>query len=129
MNDSRHDLATPPAHSVVTLLGKSREIYGFTAFPLAAGLRGAGVYIFVRPPAATEASSPSYWTPLYVGGTDSLDECNGRRNAMFAEARRRGATHVLLHYCDRGEDARRHIEADLVAALAPELNHGALEAA
>ncbi len=114
---------------MVTLLGKSREIYGFTAFPLAAGLRGAGVYIFVRPPAETDAGTQSYWMPLYIGGTDSLAECNGRRNAMFAEARRRGATHVLLHYCDRGEDARRHIETDLVAALSPELNHGTLRAA
>jgi hypothetical protein len=41
---------------------------------------------------------------------------------ILEQARRMGATHVLVHFCDRGEDARHAIAEDLVTALRPPLN-------
>ena len=114
--------ATPPAHSVVTLQGESRQIYGFTAFPLAAPVGGAGICIFVRPPEDPSAFAPSYWTPLYVCGSHNMGDSGAMPRGILEQARRMGATHVLVHFCDRGDDARRAIAEDLVAALRPPLN-------
>jgi hypothetical protein len=38
------------------------------------------------------------------------------------QAQRMGATHLLVHFCNRGEDARRAIAEDLIALLQPPLN-------
>jgi hypothetical protein len=114
--------ATPPAHAVVTLQGESRQIYGFTAFPLAAPVGGAGICIFVRPPEDPSAFAPSYWTPLYACGSRNMGDSGTMPRGILEQARRMGTTHVLVHFCDRGDDARRAITEDLVATLRPPLN-------
>ena len=122
MSDNSMNYATPPAHAVVTLQGDSKQIYGFTAFPLAAPVGGAGICIFVRPPEDPSAFAPSYWTPLYVRGSDNMGDSATLPRGILEQARRMGTTHVLVHFCDRGDDARRAITEDLVIALRPPLN-------
>ncbi len=116
MREHINKYAIPPAHSVLTLQGDSRLIYGFTAFPLAAPIGGAGICIFVRPPEDPSAFAPSYWTPLYVCGSHNMGDSGAMPRGILEQARRMGATHVLVHFCDRGDDARHA----LVAAGAPE---------
>jgi hypothetical protein len=122
MSNHHKNSAIPPAHAVVTLQGDSRQIYGCPAFPLAAPVNGAGVCIFVRPPDEPGAFSPNWWIPLYVVGADNMGDKSAIPRGISEQARRMGATHLLVHFCSRGEDARRAIEEDLVAALQPSLN-------
>ncbi len=122
MSELHNNYTTPLAHAVVTLQGITGQIYGFTAFPLAAPINGAGICILVRPPEDPAAFAPSYWTPLYVRGSQAMGDRATMPRGIIEQARRMGATHVLVHFCDRGEDARRAIAEDLVAALRPPLN-------
>ena len=122
MREHINKYAIPPAHSVLTLQGDSRLIYGFTAFPLAAPIGGAGICIFVRPPEDPSAFAPSYWTPLYVCGSHNMGDSGAMPRGILEQARRMGATHVLVHFCDRGDDARHAIVEDLVTVLRPPLN-------
>ena len=50
MSKHQENYTIPPAHAALTLQGSSRQIYGFSAFPLAAPISGAGICIFVCPP-------------------------------------------------------------------------------
>ena len=109
----------PHSHSVVTLQGASRQVYGFTAFALNAPPRGAGVYIFARPPVNPVTQN---WTALYIGQSDDFRADIGSGHAWLANAARLGATHVLVHFCNRGETDRRQIEVDLVSIIHPPLN-------
>lgn len=111
--------AASQAQSVVTLQGVSRQIYGFTAFPLDAPPRGAGVYIFARPPVNPVTQN---WTALYIGQTEDLHGHVDSRHAWLSNAARLGATHVLVHFCNRGEDERLMIENDLMGTVHPPLN-------
>lgn len=122
MREYQNNYATPPAHAVVTLQGCSGQIYGFTAFPLAAPVGGAGICVFVRPPDALSGFASSWWTPLYVCGSRDLGDSGAMRRGIHEQARRMGATHVLVHFCDRGDEARRAIADDLITALRPPLN-------
>jgi len=122
MNEFPNDFVTPLAHAVVTLHGASRDIYGFTAFPLEAAPARAGICIFVRPPNGAAGFVPSYWTPLYIQTSAKLSDGDSVPRSVARQARQLGATHVLIHFCDRGEEARRYIVEDLVAALRPPLN-------
>ncbi|MBE9555768.1 MAG: hypothetical protein IMF08_02835 [Proteobacteria bacterium] len=122
MNLHHENYATPPAHAVVTLQGDSRQIYGFTAFPLAAPIGGAGICIFACPPKDPEAFAPSWWTPLYVRGSCNMGDGSAMPRGILEQARWMGATHVLVHFCDRGDEARHAIAEDLIAALRPPLN-------
>ena len=122
---NHHTIDTiPQAHAVVTLQGASRQIYGFTAFPLAAPIGGAGICIYVRPPKDPSAFAPSYWTPLYVHGCGNMGDSAAMPRGILEQARRMGASHVLVHFCDRGEAVRGAIADDLIAALRPALNAG-----
>lgn len=122
MREHYSEHATPPAHAVVTLQGDCGQIYGFTAFPLAAPIGGAGICIFVRPPEDPSAFAPSYWTPLYVHGSHNMGDGGAMPRGIIEQARRMGATHVLVHFCDRSDEARRAITEDLIAVLRPPLN-------
>lgn len=122
MRENNNNHATPPAHAVVTLQGDSRQIYGFTAFPLAAPICGAGICIIVRPPEDDSAFAPSYWTPLYVSGSRNMGDSGATPRGISEQARRMGATHVLVHFCDRGDDVRHAIAEDLATVLRPPLN-------
>lgn len=114
--------AIPPAHAVVALQGASRQVYGFTAFPADALPARPGVCIFVRPGAEREEDPRGYWEPLYVCGARAMGDDGAMPRGIVEQARRMGCTHVLARFCDRGEDVRREIAGDLIAALTPALN-------
>jgi len=122
MREHKNLYAIPPAHAAVTLQGDSGQIYGFTAFPLAAPLKGAGVCIFACPPEDPAAFSPSWWVPLFIRDSQNMGNSGAMPRGIPEQARRMGATHVLVHFCGRGEDARRAIAEDMIAALRPPLN-------
>lgn len=122
MIDLAENYSIPPAHSVVILQGGSGQIHGFTAFPMAAAVKGAGICIFVRPPQDSAADAPSYWDPLYACAAREMGENGNLPRGIIEQARRMGATHMLVHFCDRGEDARLAITEDMIAALRPPLN-------
>lgn len=122
MIDTLESYAIPPAHSVVILQGGTGQIHGFTAFPLAAPVRRAGICILVRPREDSAENAPSYWDPLYACVALEMGENGDLPRGIFEQARRMGATHMLVHFCDRGEDARVAIAEDVIAALRPPLN-------
>lgn len=113
--------STLPGQSVVALQGASREVYGFTAFPLDAPPAAAGIFMFACP--AEDAQRDTlYWTPLYVGEARDMGESLPGRQDLIAHARKLGATHLLVHFCGRGEAARAEKAQDLVEAFHPSLN-------
>lgn len=129
MIDALDSYSIPPAHSVVILQGGSGQFYGFTAFPMTAQTAGAGICLFVRPPENSAEDAQSYWTPLYACASRDMGENGDMPRSLIEQARQIGATHMLVHFCDRGEDARRAITDDLIAALRPALNGGGRRAA
>jgi hypothetical protein len=110
-----------PDHAVVTLQGASREIYGFTPFPLDAMPAVAGVYAFAAP-AGPDAGSTLHWRLLLVGETADIAERKGSARGWLTDAQRQGATRLLVHICRRDAEYRRFIEDDLIAAFEPPLN-------
>lgn len=114
MENQQDITALSPGQAVITLQGVSREIYGFTPFPIDAAPEKAGIFAF----AAVARSGTMYWDVLYIGS----DRCVRDREEWLAEAKRQGATHILVHFCRRGEEIRRFVEEDLVSACNPPLN-------
>jgi hypothetical protein len=113
-----HDVCkTPPGQAVITLRGGSSALYGFTAFPLEDAPCGAAIFIFARPSDNPLRGATSYWEPLLVGETSGMRGRSEARLERISEARRLGATHMLIHFCGRGTDIRRRIVADLAAGL------------
>lgn len=119
MTDYLENGPAPQLPSVVTLQGLSRNVYGFTAFPLDAPPRGAGIYIYARPPVNPVTQN---WTALYIGQTDDFRSHVDSGHDWLSSAARLGATHVLVHFCNRGEAERALIESDLLGAVHPPLN-------
>lgn len=109
---------TPPGQAVVTIQGDSAALYGFTAFPLEDAPCGAAIYIFARPTDRPQRSATSFWEPLLIGETGGMRDRSEARERRTAEARRLGATHILIHFCGRGPDIRRRIVADLASRFA-----------
>lgn len=113
-----HDVCkTPPGQAVITIQGGSGGLYGFTAFPLEDAPCGAAIYIFARPSNRPLRNATSYWRALRIGETGGLRDHSEARVKRLEAARRLGATHMLIHFCGRGEDVRRRIVADLVSVL------------
>lgn len=94
--------------------GVSGRLHRFSAFaPNAPMPASPAVYAFAR-------RSGGGWTALFISRTANLAQRMGRHE-LWDEARRLGATHILIH--QRHErDAREAVEADLLAALRPSLN-------
>ena len=94
--------------------GVSGRLHRFIiASPDANFAAAPAVYAFARP-------SGRSWVPVFISRTANLA---GRlsRHPQWDEARRLGATHVLVHR--PGErDAREAVEADLLGALKPVMN-------
>ena len=113
-----HDVCkTPPGQAVITIQGGSRALYGFTAFPVEDAPCGAAIYIFVRPSERLSKRQPdsgsAYWTALHVGETGGLRGRREARRERIEAACRAGATHMLIHFCSRGEEDRMRIVEDL----------------
>lgn len=121
MIGAQNTYSTLPCESVVALQGASRQIYGFTAFPLDAPPGGPGIFVFARPADVAQRDT-LYWAPLYVGESCGLAEAVSGLRDIVSHARKLGATHLLVHFCGRGEDARQEKAKDLAEALQPSLN-------
>ncbi len=119
MGKKRARPTVAPDQAVVTLHGASREIYGFTPFPLDAPPSIPGIYAFAAP-AEAEAGNTLYWRLLFVGETADIGTAASRD--WLDAAQKAGATRLLVHICSRDQDYRRFIEDDLVAAFDPPLN-------
>lgn len=81
----------------------------------------AAVYAFVRPVQGAAA-----WAPVFLSRTANLS-ARMERHERWEEARRLGATHILVHQREE-RDVREFVEADLLATLKPVLNTPLLEA-
>lgn len=94
--------------------GASGKLHRFAVVdPNAEFPAAPAVYAFARP-------QGRQWVPVFLSRTANLD-ARMARHPQWADARRLGATHVLIHR--RGErDAREGVEADLLAALKPVMN-------
>lgn len=114
MENQQDITALSPGQAVITLQGASHEIYGFTPFPIDAAPEKAGIFAF----AAIAQSGTMYWDLLYIGSDRRI---RGRAE-WLSEAQRLGATHILVHFCRRGDEVRNFVEEDLIAANCPPLN-------
>ena len=74
-----------------------------------------GNYIFAK------ETSPSKWSPIYIGETDSLEKRFSNHEKMPC-VKRHGGTHVHAHTSSSGEQARRAEESDLLAKWDPPCN-------
>jgi hypothetical protein len=94
--------------------GASGKLHRFVAAPPEADFTPApAVYAFAKP-------NGRQWIPVFISRTANM-AARMDRHPQWQEARRLGATHVLVHR--RGErDAREEVEADLLAALRPVMN-------
>lgn len=110
---------TPPGQAVVTIQGGSGALYGFTAFPLEDAPGGAAIFAFVRPSVDPLRLTTSYWVPLYIGETGGLRDNEAARRERIHAARLMGATHMLIHFCNRDAEARKKIVQDLSQVVGP----------
>lgn len=94
--------------------GASGKLHRFVATPPDTEFATVpAVYAFAKP-------NGRQWVPVFLSRTANL-AARMDRHPQWEEARRLGATHVLVHR--RGErDAREEVEADLLAALRPVMN-------
>jgi hypothetical protein len=102
---------TPRARrETVTYRGASGAYYGFTIFSLDENLpRAAGVYAL-----AMRNVGPKSWRPLLIGETANFAAQLSDRNCnSIGEAKRRGATHVLLYVSPMATVRRREAGYDL----------------
>lgn len=121
MTSAQNTYSTLPGESVVMLQGASREVYGFTAFPLDAPPPVAGIFMFAQP-AEDGRRDTLYWQPLYIGEAQDMRAAQPGYEDVAAHARKLGATTLLVHFCGRGGDARTEKADDLVRAFRPSLN-------
>jgi len=108
--------------STVIFRGASGRLHRFSVLrPGAKFPRAAAVYAFVRPVIGAGA-----WAPVFLSRTANL-AARMARHERWDEARRLGATHILIHQREE-RDVREFVEADLLATLKPVLNTPVLEA-
>lgn len=90
--------------------GASGGYYGFTAYALDESLpRAAGIYALVAPDLG-----PERWKVLLIGETPNFAaELTAVGSMSVREARRRGATHILLHVSPIATAKRREAGYDL----------------
>jgi hypothetical protein len=93
-----------------TYRGSSGAYYGFTVFSLDSTLpRAAGVYAMAR-----RVVGPGTWEILLIGETANfVDALSDGNTDALGEARRRGATHVLLYVSPIATARRREAAHDL----------------
>jgi hypothetical protein len=74
-----------------------------------------GNYIF------SKETSRGYWTPIYIGETDSLKKRLSNHEKMPC-VKRYGGTHIHAHTSSSDEKVRRAEESDLLAKWDPPCN-------
>lgn len=94
----------------LTHRGASGAYYGLTVFTLDETVpRAAGLYMLAR-----RDLGPDGWNILLIGETANFaDELSNGRHGALSEAKRRGATHVLLYVSAIATDRRREAAHDL----------------
>lgn len=99
-----------PPRETVTHRGASGAYYGFSIFSLDAALpRAAGIYALAR-----RDVGPDGWNILLIGETANfVDTLTPPFAGALKEARRRGATHVMLYVSPIATDHRREAAQDL----------------
>jgi len=101
-----------------TYRGASGAYYGFTVFALNTPLpRAAGVYALARRDVGAKI-----WDILLIGETANfVDALSDQNSGALNEARRRGATHILLYVSPIATARRREAAHDLWRNLRPPL--------
>ena len=97
-----------------TYRGLSGAYYGFSVYALDSRLpRAAGVYAMAR-----RDVGPKNWDILLIGETANfVDAVSVSKSGALGEARRRGATHVLLYVSPIATARRREAAHDLWRGL------------
>lgn len=100
----------------VSWTGESGTAYSYEIHPLETEFRPLpGNYIYAGQSVAGE------WVALYVGQTrDMHQRLEGHEHLQPAIDK--GATHIHMHYCDRGQAARCTEERDLITRWQPVCN-------
>ena len=95
-----------------TYRGQSRCYYGFSEFQIDDALpHAAGVYML-----ANACVGPERWRVILIGDTADFADAIPRDGAT-REAKRRGATRILLHFSPLTAVLRRQAARDLWAAI------------
>jgi len=95
-----------------TYRGQSRSYYGFSEFQIDDSLpHAAGVYML-----ASACLGPERWQIILIGDTADFATSIPREDAA-REARRRGATRVLLHFSPLSAARRQDAARDLWLAI------------
>lgn len=97
-------------------IGQSGAVYQYQIYPLDTEFRPfPGNYIYAG---QTETGE---WVPIYVAQTrDMHQRLEGHERLQPAIAN--GATHIHMHYCERGQAARCTEERDLITRWQPVCN-------
>ena len=100
---------------IINWPGKSGRIYTYYIYPIGSSFRATGGnYIFAK------ETSPSHWSPVYVGQTVNLGERFDEHHKMFC-IRQQGGTHIHVHLNDI-ESVRLGEESDLIEKWNPPCN-------
>lgn len=75
-----------------------------------------GNYIYVK------ETSKGYWSPIYIGETDSLKERLSNHEKMPC-VKRHGGKHIHTHSSASNEEVRRAEEIDLISKWDPPCNN------
>ena len=97
--------------------GESGSKYGYWIHPIKSQFRKiAGNVIF-----ATQTQTGK-WVPIYIGQIRNFDEGLAKHEKELC-AKKRGATHVHVHFSSPDEHVREAEKADLVAKWKPVRNN------
>lgn len=95
--------------------GQSGKEYTYWIYPAGASFKDApGNYIYAK------QTKPGYWSPLYIGQTNSLATRLSNHEKETC-AKRNGATHIHAH-TSGGEPERLAEEKDLIVRWKPPCN-------
>jgi hypothetical protein len=101
---------------LINWLGNSGKSYQYWIYPIGTEFKEEpGNYIFAK------ETSPSKWSPCYIGQTDNLDRRLGDHEKE-ACAKRQDATHIHTHLSPGGETIRKTEEKDLILKWKPPCN-------
>lgn len=113
---SRHRAQESPATPRVNWIGESGMVYLYEVFPLDTEFRPLpGNYIYAG------RAETGEWVPLYIGQTrDMHQRLEGHEKLQPAIAN--GATHIHMHFDQKGQATRCSEERDLIVRWQPVCN-------
>jgi hypothetical protein len=97
-------------------IGLSGRSYQYWIYPIGTSFRlGSGNYIFAK------QIDPDEWLPLYIGQSGNLIQICGDPE-ILAVMKKRGATHIHVHYNEASARVLRIEEIDLIRNWRPLFN-------